>query len=156
VDAASPFISGSRTATGCGGLLRGTRNRPIRAEHAAVPCLGLQHHRAARAVVEVGARIGWHGLARNMPAVRTGELGSCNHCGVCTAAGTAVGCGSGASNARACCAKAWPFTVLSLEQRSCRAAVPRFAVIRRMGVCLRLAICRRDPTRVPADNGGTP
>src|SRR6266404_6202982 len=57
------------------GLYRGTGNRPVRTEHAAVPRLGPQQRPAASTVVEVDARIRRHGLTRDMSTVRTGQFG---------------------------------------------------------------------------------
>src|SRR5437763_1167977 len=57
------------------GLYRGTGNRPVRTEHAAVPRLGPQQRTAACTVVEVDARIRRHALTRDMSTVRTGQFG---------------------------------------------------------------------------------
>src|SRR5256885_2015376 len=57
------------------GLYRGTGNRPVRTEHAAVPRLGPQQRSAACTVVEVDARIRRHALTRDMSTVRTGQFG---------------------------------------------------------------------------------
>ena len=57
-------------------LYRGTRHRPVRAEHAAMTWLWLENDPTALAVVKEPARIGWHRFSFLMPALGTSEQGS--------------------------------------------------------------------------------